>query len=138
MGKFSEAFMSANVVLTGFCFISCLYLLLKYGKRELYTFLTLFFLALTNLCKKYTIFNLKCVSSCPFFLCFSPLHTLTTKLIWLSCGGNSCTLKYPIIAFSLCKSLFSFSCKFYTIMINIATKHIWRCKRQILNIWSHW
>jgi hypothetical protein len=51
MGKFSEAFISANVVLTAFCGISCLYLLCKYGKREAYTFITLLFLALTNLCK---------------------------------------------------------------------------------------
>ena len=51
MAKFREAFISANVVLTGFCGISCLYLLCKYGKREAYTFITLPFLALTNLCK---------------------------------------------------------------------------------------
>jgi hypothetical protein len=51
MAKFSEAFISANVVLTAFCGISCLYLLCKYGKREAYTFITLLFLALTNLCK---------------------------------------------------------------------------------------
>ena len=51
MGKFSEAFISANVVLTAFCGISCLYLLCKYAKREAYTFITLLFLALTNLCK---------------------------------------------------------------------------------------
>jgi hypothetical protein len=51
MEKFSEAFMSGNVVLTGFCALSCLYLLCKYGKRELYTFLTLLFLAFTNLRK---------------------------------------------------------------------------------------
>ena len=51
MDKFCEAFMSANVVLTGFCALACIYLLFKYGKRELYTCVTLLFLTFTNICK---------------------------------------------------------------------------------------